>query len=1097
MKRTWGSLAVAFAFALGAMLPACSGSGGSPVSAGGKTATINLKIIAPSQGTAAKTPGAAQSREAHVRQILATTKSFKVSVTGAGIATPVTATANMGANGATLTLSGVPTGTARTFAISAWDTIGATGRVISFGNVVTDVYPGTNQIGINLYGVATTVTPSPVTLAVGPNGASTPQQFAALDKDGNYITNDAFITTGLTGGAGCTLKITATTAAAPFGPGPITAATVVAPGVGYHEGDLIALNDFTGTTGSGSGNALAQVASLVNTSTTLGVTTGGVGAVSILYPGTFYYSTQAGSGLKLNITAAAGPITAATVAAGFAGTGYALGDVLMVTGGNSDAKVQAATLGVGGAVATVNILQAGTGYATTGANPPSLTSNIASNANVATTAVWEYPLVEWKVNGNTPGNTANGAISQAGYYTPPAVMPASPAVTVSATPTASLALPPATAAVTLNGTAGGIAINIGGTVPPAPVISTSTLAPTPQGSVKVSWPAVTMPIAGSSYPITSYTVYWSKQADITSCCWVAGFWTGTQAIVSPLMGNKYYFVVLANNAQGSSAPSNVASATPVFTNILANLAYVPIDPLFGAQWHLYNSGIQLYADGITTAGATGIGNDLNVEPVWSTFRGTGVRIAVVDTGLDLFHEDLAANVAPNESYDYTLNFGAGAQVPPGANLLSVLYGASLFHGTAVAGLAAAVEGNAKGGVGVAPEAKLVGYNFLQYGTFNNMADTMIHGLTNNSIYTNSWGQQNGWGFLITEPASWQAAVDTGNATGRGGKGAIYTFAAGNGYPYDRSDYNGLANFRGVIAVGALTDTGTRASYSEQGSNLLVSAYAGNYCDTHTVTTTDIMAAAGINAGSTIIGATAFLDYADGGYTKCMNGTSAATPEVAGVAALMLQANPTLTWRDVRIILARTARQNDPSDITGWGTTAAGWGLSGGGHLINDNYGYGAVNALAAVNMALTWTSVGGSNTLKSITGPNPIITPIPINDGGAFGVYGVPITSTITLAGAALANTLINNIEFVEVTVKSDAPYDSDLRIRITSPSLTTSTLTVVRPFWDTSLSTGYTFGVARLIDEPANGVWTLTVDDGWVGGTGNLISWSVKAYGH
>src|SRR5512139_2540494 len=114
------------------------------------------------------------------------------------------------------------------------------------------------------------------------------------------------------------------------------------------------------------------------------------------------------------------------------------------------------------------------------------------------------------------------------------------------------------------------------------------------------------------------------------------------------------------------------------------------DPLFVNQWHLLNTG---------QAGGTA-GQDVNVSPVWNAtpgIKGSGVRIAVVDDGLEIAHEDLAANVVAGQSWNYV-----------NSNTDPTHVFASSAHGTSVGGVAAARDSNGVGGAGAAPRAGLVG-----------------------------------------------------------------------------------------------------------------------------------------------------------------------------------------------------------------------------------------------------------------------------------------------------------------------------------------------------------------------------------------------------
>lgn len=500
------------------------------------------------------------------------------------------------------------------------------------------------------------------------------------------------------------------------------------------------------------------------------------------------------------------------------------------------------------------------------------------------------------------------------------------------------------------------------------------------------------------------------------------------------------------------------------------------DPLYPQQWHLKNT-IQ-------------VGQDANVEPAWTstcgadTCRGNGVRIAVVDDGLEIAHEDLAANVVAGQSWNY---------VTLTTNPTHAF--ASSAHGTSVGGVAGARDSNALGGAGVAPRAGLVGYNLLENFTGTNEADSMTRNGANVAVSSNSWGAPDGTGEHVASSATWRTAINTGLSTGRGGRGTIYVWAAGNGHPDDNSNQDGQANNRGVIAVAALTDSGVQASYSERGANLWVSAPSGNFCsNSRTTVTTDRTGAAGYNNNGTSTISPSYPELPDGNYTKCFNGTSSATPVVSGAVALILQANPNLGWRDVRLILAETARQNDSgnsADGIGWQTGAA---TPAGGakpnYLFHHNYGFGVINAGAAVARAKTWTNVGAELAPCTVarSGVN-----VPIADSPGGTTLGPIAQDTAAVAGCG-----INRIEFVEVTFTSNHTYAGDLQIDLISPAGKRSRL-AERMNGCTGACTPYSswvFGSGVHIGEAANGAWRLEVRDGFPADTGNISSWTLTIRG-
>jgi kexin len=582
--------------------------------------------------------------------------------------------------------------------------------------------------------------------------------------------------------------------------------------------------------------------------------------------------------------------------------------------------------------------------------------------------------------------------------------------------------------------------------------------------------------------VTGANLYWSTAPGVSKTSG-AKIMVGSipQAHTGLSNGTTYYYVVTALNAGGESAESTQVSATP-------SAVAITTDPLMSEQWHIKSTGTQSGASSTAVAG-----EDLNVLPVWtgvtipgSEVLGTGIRIAVVDDGLEIGHEDLASNMAANElSYNYL----TGSNDPTNASSDTTTMNG---HGTAVAGIIAARGFNGIGVAGVAPRSNLVGYNFLQDSKESNKADAMTRGVAAVHISNNSWGPGGGSGDLSAASTLWHSAIDTGLTRGRGGKGTIYVFAAGNGAPEANSNYHGTANSHGIVAVGAVNDQGKKAVYSEEGANLWVSAPGGEYCDTHTITTTDRSAGVGFNTSATAN----VSDYLDQKYTRCMNGTSAATPGVSGAIALMLEANPNLGWRDVKIILAQTARINDATD-PGWFANGGGWGF-------NHKYGFGVVDASAAVAVAKTWTPITGAELVQTSTAaPTNIPNPIPdATTAGSVVTPGASLSSTINVASGSTTK-----IEFVEITFSAaNHTYAGDLEVTLTSPAGTVSRLAETHSCMDTSTPPvvaactspydGWVFGSSAHLDETPAGNWILTVTDKKSGDTGTFQSWGLKFYG-
>jgi len=385
----------------------------------------------------------------------------------------------------------------------------------------------------------------------------------------------------------------------------------------------------------------------------------------------------------------------------------------------------------------------------------------------------------------------------------------------------------------------------------------------------------------------------------------------------------------------------------------------------------------------------------------------------------------------------------------------------ISHGTAAAGVALARGNNGIGMASPAWNAELVAYNLLQELTSVNEADAMMRDAASIHVSNNSWGPPDN-AELGPSDSLWRAAIDTGLATGRGGRGTIYCWAAGNGAQWDdNSNWDGYANYYGVMAISAVDVDGRRSSYSEAGANIWICAPSSRL-ETSGVATTDVTGAAG---------------YSGGDYTGSFGGTSSASPLVAGVVALMLDARPTLGWQDVRLILAETARKVDPSD--------GEWSVNGAGHDIHPVYGYGVVDAEAAVQAAQTWTNVTPLQASGTV-GASPLL---PIPDDDETGV-----SHSLVVAGSG-----ITEVFFVEVHfTASDHTFPGDLEVVLTSPDGTESVLArpSLQALWCSTYD-DWRFGSARHLGETADGTWTLTVRDREAVDTGTFENWSIRIYGN
>ncbi|MCY3948563.1 MAG: S8 family serine peptidase, partial [Acidimicrobiaceae bacterium] len=428
------------------------------------------------------------------------------------------------------------------------------------------------------------------------------------------------------------------------------------------------------------------------------------------------------------------------------------------------------------------------------------------------------------------------------------------------------------------------------------------------------------------------------------------------------------------------------------------------DELSGCLWHL---NWRRSFDG--ELGARPVGGDINIGDAWKITKGGNVAVAVVDDTWNPSHHDIADNVDLARSHNY-------ASHPLGESTAA--------HATSAAGVIAARD-NELGGRGIAPRATLYNYNLIEDSKPSNSADAMKRNAASVAVSNNSYGQISLLPKFLWVNDSWWKAVDYGLAHGFGGKGTSYVFSAGN----DKSKTPGAGDVNlseflthpGVIGACAVNNGGRATSYSHEGAALWVCAPSN---DKNTETQRSV--------GNGILAPWGGDQY------RSFGRTSAATAEVSGVVALVRSANPHLSWRDVKLVLAATAQKNDPSDA-GWSTGALQYGSTTNRYSFNRKYGFGVVDAAAAVNAALAWKRLPslveataragvGYDDRHHITANLP--EPLADIDDDA-------LTTELTLAGPSS----IDFLEHVSATLYISSSHARDLRIELVSPSGTTSTL--------------------------------------------------------
>jgi subtilisin family serine protease len=380
-----------------------------------------------------------------------------------------------------------------------------------------------------------------------------------------------------------------------------------------------------------------------------------------------------------------------------------------------------------------------------------------------------------------------------------------------------------------------------------------------------------------------------------------------KAIKSCDLDNKRYLITINDAQQKNSLQiANELYETGLFDYAEPNMFHFikrnTIDTHFGQQWALKNTGQSI--NGVN--GTAGI--DIKAELAWTITTGfPSVKIALLDSGVDLSHPDLAGNLVQG--------YNASTNLPNG----DVEYRDGMYeHGTACAGIIAAVANNGEGVAGIAYNCKIIPiYDGLR-------TDHLVRGI--------DWARNNGASVISIsttygETTALNTAFDQAGTIGRNNLGCIIVASSGNG---SSATVGYPARHPYVISVGANNNQGYRASFSNYGTNLdVVAPGVGIY-------TTDLHGIQG-KPGYTPIGNLYYDNF---------GGTSASCPHVSGVAALVLSVNSTLTRQQVKDIIESTAQKINPNNSYIYSTTS---GRPNG--TWNNQMGYGLVNAHAAVQAA--------------------------------------------------------------------------------------------------------------------------------------------------
>ncbi len=530
-------------------------------------------------------------------------------------------------------------------------------------------------------------------------------------------------------------------------------------------------------------------------------------------------------------------------------------------------------------------------------------------------------------------------------------------------------------------------------------------------------------------------------------------------------------------ANDAAERDDVAYAEPNLVRRLTRFDFIPADPLFSEQWHLFAP-----ADGPELVQGAGI----DAPGAWElTLGARDIVVCVADDGCDITHPDFQGpdklagqiNIVPFGSAQISVNDQVMPQ--PGD-----------YHGTPCTGVAVA-ENNGTGVVGVAPGCSLLAVRFPLSLSDSQLAAMFDRISPQADVVSCSWGY--GPANVPMATTLQERIAELAKSGGRRGKGLVFCVAAGNNncpvqdldntrtYRF-RDQFGEIRSYAGpidrwiaahpdVITVAASTSLKTRAAYSSWGQQINVCAPSNNFDDLQQIsvhgrgiTTTD-------NEG---VGPSS--DFTAGSrFTGRFGGTSSATPTVAGVCALVLSRNPSLTASQVREIIQQTADKdlliqsettvNEPGDFVD------GFSLW---------FGHGKVNAAQAVAAAL-------ATDQEAVIDVSATDLPLAIPDAGP------PVFSSLEVSEPG-------HVRDLRVSVQIRHTYIGDLRVDLVAPDGSAVTLHNHQGGSTDDLVRIYSVAdlpqLAALEGKPVTGVWQLRVMDTWSLDEGEIQGWrlTIKA---
>jgi furin len=438
--------------------------------------------------------------------------------------------------------------------------------------------------------------------------------------------------------------------------------------------------------------------------------------------------------------------------------------------------------------------------------------------------------------------------------------------------------------------------------------------------------------------------------------------------------------------------------------------------------------------------------DMNVQGAWEEgITGKGSVVTILDDGLEKDHPDLIKNYDPSASYDMN---NRDEDPMPRYDQMD-----TNRHGTRCAGEVAATANNSLCSVGVAFGASIGGVRMLD-GDVTDAVEARSLSLNPQHIhiYSASWGPDDD-GKTVDGPGELATrAFLEGISKGRGGKGSIFIWASGNGgREHDNCNCDGYTNAIWTLSISSATQNGHVPWYSEACSSTLATTYSSGSNYESQIITTDL-------------------------HHECTSnhtGTSASAPLAAGIVALTLEANNKLTWRDMQHIVVLTAR---PTHLL-----ASDWIINGVGRKVSHSFGYGLMDATTMVRLARKWKTVPAQHIC---------------NVTAQVFEKPVPARSTVTIQLLVKECNSVNFLEHVQAKISLTASRRGDIKIDLTSPSGTKSTLLAPRTHDNSHAGFHvWPFMTVHMWGERPFGIWQLTIhNEGKLLAT--MTDWEMVFYG-